>query len=388
MGQRARTAKANRTRMVFYLSVGVIVFVFFSICNIVFDVEEEGRKELNSSVMQIPSKSRSKSNRAFDAFGVPPEGSPPNLPSHEGEEGETRAESVRSRLGYGGAGEKKHLGGFTELDTEGISPHLWKYMMSYFGIKSIVDVGCGRGISTSWFYLQGIQTQCVEGSKDAIKRNIFRKLVAKDGLDPNKMVVEHDFTNGPWWPAQTVDAIWSIEFLEHMSRPYQKNYIATFKKAALVFVSHSVFGGWHHTEVHSTEYWIERFEMQGFKYSKSMSNKAHTIIANEAFTNIPFPTGGKYNGQRMRNNFMVFINPPVASLPEHAHLLAEPGCYNELGKASGNTAIQCGEEINPNGRAVSTPLPDHYKPIPYKEEKHLEWEALIVANVEQSKKSK
>ena len=76
--------------------------------------------------------------------------------------------------------------------------------MDYFGIKSILDVGCGRGISTSWFYLQGIKTQCVEGSKDAIKRNIYRNLVAKDGLDPNKMVVEHDFTNGPWWPAQTV----------------------------------------------------------------------------------------------------------------------------------------------------------------------------------------
>ena len=113
MGQRARTAKANRTKMVLYLSVGVIGFVFFSICNVVFDAEEEGRKDFNNSVMPMPSKS--KSNRSFDAFGVPPEGSPPNLPTHEGEKGATKAEAVRSRLNYGGAGEKKHLGGFTEL---------------------------------------------------------------------------------------------------------------------------------------------------------------------------------------------------------------------------------------------------------------------------------
>ena len=117
-----------------------------------------------------------------------------------------------------------------------------------------------------------------------------------------------------------------------------------------------------------------------------MSDKARNIVINESSANIPFPTGGVYRGQRMRTNFMVFINPSVASRPEHAHLLAEAGCYNELGKKSGNTAIQCGEEINPNARAVSTPLPDQFKPIPYKEEKHLEWEALIVANVEKKVK--
>jgi hypothetical protein len=143
----------------------------------------------------------------------------------------------------------------------------------------------------------------------------------------------------------------------------------------------------HHTEVHSTEYWIERFEMQGFKYSKTMSEKARTIINNEISAKIPFPTGDIYGGYHMLTNFMVFINPSVASRPEHAHLLAEPGCYNDLEQESGNTAIQCGEELNTNAKSLSTPLPDYYKPIPYKEVKHLEWEALIVDNVEKGKKT-
>ena len=76
---------------------------------------------------------------------------------------------------YGGKGDKAHLGGFTELDMDGISPKLWKYMIEYFGIKSILDVGCGKGISTSWFHFHGVQVQCVEGSHDGVEQKLAAK---------------------------------------------------------------------------------------------------------------------------------------------------------------------------------------------------------------------
>jgi hypothetical protein len=41
-----------------------------------------------------------------------------------------------------------------------------------------------------------------------------------------------------------------VEFTEHVGRNYQPNYITAFRKAALIFVSHSLWGGWHHVEVH------------------------------------------------------------------------------------------------------------------------------------------
>ena len=37
---------------------------------------------------------------------------------------------------------------------------------------------------------------------------------------------------------------------EHVGRNYQPNYVTAFRKAALIFVSHSNWGGWHHVEVH------------------------------------------------------------------------------------------------------------------------------------------
>ena len=109
---------------------------------------------------------------------------------------------------YGGKGDGKHLGGWTEIDIQGLSPRLWRHMMSELGIHSIIDVGCGRGISTTWFIMNGLDTLCVEGSHDAYLNSVLP--------DKDKQMVEHDFSRGPYWPAKTYDAVWCVEFLEHV----------------------------------------------------------------------------------------------------------------------------------------------------------------------------
>ena len=162
-------------------------------------------------------------------------------------------EEGRKSVGYGGKGDKLHLGGFTEVDPHGISPYVWREMLEYFGVKSLLDVGCGRGISTSWFFYQGVDVQCVEGSHDAIQRNLLPELIAErakreQGLEADseevqneisKRLVQHDFSLGPYWPEETVDAVWSVELLEHIGRNFQKNYLTAFKKAAYIFASYS-----------------------------------------------------------------------------------------------------------------------------------------------------
>ena len=47
------------------------------------------------------------------------------------------------------------------------------------------------------------------------------------------------FFIGPWWPSQTVDVVWCVEFTEHVGRNYMQNYYTAFHKAALIFVTHS-----------------------------------------------------------------------------------------------------------------------------------------------------
>lgn len=110
---------------------------------------------------------------------------------------------------YGGRGDKPHLGGFTSFDPNGVSPSLWAHMVTKLGIKSVLDVGCGRGISTSWFALHGLDyVACVEGSHDAMGQSLIPTI--PEGRVPEGTVVEmteHDFSRGPWWPRRTVDAV-------------------------------------------------------------------------------------------------------------------------------------------------------------------------------------
>ena len=65
--------------------------------------------------------------------------------------------------------------------------------------------------------------------------------------------MQHDFTLGPWWPAATYDAVWTTEFVEHISHPYMQNYLPVMHQATFVFMTASGMGGWHHTEVQSAE---------------------------------------------------------------------------------------------------------------------------------------
>ena len=196
------------------------------------------------------------------------------------------------RKQYGGEGDKPHLGGFLSngVDMMGVSPTIWKYMVEELGIKSILDVGCGRGISTSWFHLHGLEAHCVEGSHDAIQQSLLTpqslSWVAQKNLGQTSTglpsLVEHDFSRGPWWPEKTVDAIWCVEFLEHVGRYHHANLLPTFRKAALIFATHSMWGGWHHVEVHDSDWWITKFQSYGFVYSPHLTTTVRDLATDEA----------------------------------------------------------------------------------------------------------
>jgi len=139
------------------------------------------------------------------------------------------------------SGDLAHLGGFVAKDPKGISNNTFNFLMGGLAVKSIIDVGCGKGVSTNHFHRQGARVLCVEGSHRAVSHTVL----------PADRVVEHDFALGPWWPEETFDAAWSVEFVEHVGRQHIANYMPIFHKSALIFISGSGFGGSHHVEVKS-----------------------------------------------------------------------------------------------------------------------------------------
>jgi SAM-dependent methyltransferase len=293
-------------------------------------------------------------------LAVPPKGSPPNLPGLQQEKDDL------DRSIYGGKGDSKHLGGFTDLDLHGVSPAVWKYMIETIGVRSVLDIGCGRGISTSWFGLHGCKVLCVEGSHDAVERS----LLPEAGLEDR--IVEHDFSRGPWWPSETYDMSWAVEFLEHVGINHQFNYIATMRKSAIILATSSRWGGWHHVEVHQDDWWVKRFELQyGFRYSSELTEKIRDVAKSEIGTG-PAPNGENYNAQHVWLSMKVFLNPAVAALPQHAQLFFEQGCF-----ATKTERRKCGVK-------EESALPDDYYPLKLTQEQDDAWVNLVRKNTKPS----
>jgi len=170
-----------------------------------------------------------------------------------------------------------------------------------------------------------------------------------------------------------------------VSRQYHFNYVTAFRKAALIFVTHSTWGGWHHVEVHDEEWWIRKFESYGFKYDDKLSKQVRQWAYDERFDDtlpkapVPHPGAGE-NGWRAVHLIMtmkVFINPAVASLPEHAHLFAGDGCFDRSDPEGKIINRPCGTG---NGGDTETTLSDSFQPL--KVEKggpmHRAWHEAIV----------
>jgi 2-polyprenyl-3-methyl-5-hydroxy-6-metoxy-1,4-benzoquinol methylase len=301
-------------------------------------------------------------DQSINPLAIPP-GQAQNLPSIRVDE---TLKQRNRQTKYGGKHDKKHLGGFTAYDTAGVSPSVWKLMIQEFGVKSLLDVGCGRGTSTTWFLTHGVDVLCAEGSHDAYEKTFLP--------DPATQMIEHDFSRGPWWPEKTFDAAWSVEFLEHVNLQYHYNYITAFRKAALIFVSTSRWGGWHHVEVHQDEWWIRKYELYGLRYDAKLTLKVRELAKVESKNNtIMAPDGMPYNAQHIWLTMKVFTNPVVAALPQHAHLFPEFGCYD----AEGNRR-ECGTGKN---SVLETALEKSLYPLELTPEMDKEWDDLIRKNL-------
>jgi len=60
-------------------------------------------------------------------------------------------------------------------------------MINILGVSSVIDVGCGVGVSSKWFLDNGVNVTCVEGSPSGVQNSLVPEIV-----------VEHDYSKGPW----------------------------------------------------------------------------------------------------------------------------------------------------------------------------------------------
>jgi hypothetical protein len=112
--------------------------------------------------------------------------------------------------------------------------------------------------------------------------------------------------------------------------------------------------------------------MYGFTYSEEWTMAVREAADNEK-NKFPAPNGGIYNAQHVWTTIQVFFNPAVAALPQHAHLLAGPGCF-ETTKDGVIINKECGGEKD-------SKLPPEFLPLVLTEQQDIDWENLVKKNV-------
>lgn len=195
--------------------------------------------------------------------------------------GNKDAEMAEARMASMQMIEDGHLGGYVKGgDVATWYPTLWRWLVGHFGVKSMLDVGCGEGRSARFFREQGCTVVGLEGCQQAIDESVI----------PDR-VVKHDFCDGPYRTPQPCDLVWSCEFVEHVEEQYVGNIIDTFANARkLILITHAgpdQVGGHHHVNLKPAEYWIRLIEAKGYRYSRSLTRKTRTIALRDSYYDYP-----------------------------------------------------------------------------------------------------
>lgn len=160
----------------------------------------------------------------------------------------------------------EHLGG--HLNKTHNDRGTLKFLADTYGIKSMLDIGCGPGGMVDLARCRGIDAYGVDGDFT---------LKYPDDLKP--YIILKDLTEGPAaLPLDEFDLGWSVEFLEHVEEEYQDNYMQAFKACKYVIATAAPPGypGHHHVNCRDQEYWHGVFDKYGFDYDDEVTQRIRT----------------------------------------------------------------------------------------------------------------
>ncbi|MEO6231209.1 MAG: methyltransferase domain-containing protein [Ferruginibacter sp.] len=122
---------------------------------------------------------------------------------------------------------------------------------------SILDVGCGTGVSLQYFIQNGIDSRGVENSEIAISNSPVKDKITKHDLR-KELDLKKKF-----------DLVWSFEVIEHIHPQYEQSFLNTLTKHAPVVILSAAQpgqGGHGHFNEQEPAYWKKRFKDLGFVY--------------------------------------------------------------------------------------------------------------------------
>jgi len=159
-----------------------------------------------------------------------------------------------------------HLGGNIDGgDPNGNLIKTWDYLISKFGVKSVLDVGCGQGHNGLYFKNRGCSVVGVEGLWDNCVKCPFP-------------CVYWDLLDGPLY-FNNIDLVWCREVVEHIPEEKLRNITETFKSGKIVAFTHALpnQGGHHHVNCQGSNYWIIQMEFEGYEFLKKETQECRDL---------------------------------------------------------------------------------------------------------------
>lgn len=144
-----------------------------------------------------------------------------------------------------------HLGGsIQEGDPFSFCAAAWDYVITRFGIESILDLGSGCGNAAHYFYRRGLKVVAIEGLTHSVESSLYP-------------AVRHDLTQGPVFTR--VDLVHCQEVAEHIDERHVEHLFDTFLCGRIILMTHATPGqpGHHHVNTQPEEYWVNKMRQKG-----------------------------------------------------------------------------------------------------------------------------
>ncbi len=161
-----------------------------------------------------------------------------------------------------------HLGGYIRGgDPATYYEVLWTWLVNDYGVRSVIDVGCGEGHALKFFRDLGCAVIGIDG-------------VAQE--DP--AIIQHDYTEAAWpldVHVEHPDLVWSCEFVEHVEERFMLNFLLTFAHAETVLMTHAETGqqGHHHVNCQSADYWKGAMAAIGYEFDPWLSTLTRELAS-------------------------------------------------------------------------------------------------------------
>lgn len=148
------------------------------------------------------------------------------------------------------------------------APSVWRYVIERFSIRSVLDVGSGRGHSAEWFFRQGLRSFAIDGLLENVATAIYP-------------TIHHDLRERAFYCP--VDLVHCQEVVEHIPEDSLFELLLTLANGQVILLSHGEPGqpGHSHVNLQTSDYWISAIEARGYRQLPDDTDRIRRLAADE-----------------------------------------------------------------------------------------------------------